>query len=1516
MCGDLETPRLQGGEEIRFHFYRRGVLEAVRLQGSAAAKRLLSFHLNLIRPGKNRSSDAWYYLDYALSNPNEAPDWPSSFEEHHQWQFVRTLTYLSQQVPKKRFKIESTNRADSYQIQKFAQRWFVKPPATRRVQPIDTPIQLAIPSKIEIDGNFTVSCFEAHFSPLDQDIERDFSSVFVYTAEWLTKDEKIYEKAFEQELIDFRKDYLIGRQSNQQRLPYLLENHQELREKLTEKISTLDTEMSDLEVAILELANFKKDDPFPIRLAENEAKAPEITLEQLIRIFFIGDTKRFQIALPHLVENQNLVKKIADAYQLEHRPELGIEYLYQLIGFYLNLAVYRARLLRAENCCRDLNSAQPNSPKWESIVTKLADELNPLTQPHYPVEKFSKFLAYEYLTQFTLWQDQVALMIKCRETKNLIAQLPMGRGKTTTIAPYLILEMENPNRLILVVVLSSQYISVCNDMRHNLKKWGGRELEEFSISRRDLTLSTTLEIENCFKQMMLKGSPGIFKVETLKLFLLESVYRVSQASELEEISHERLAGINSLRRIVSTFRNQARAIFDEVHRLFDPQHQMNFPIGEKKFLPEIRVKLVEEIFVPMFLEEAPISATEKINLKQLMGLEKNWQTLVTLKELKGEVAKAVAWHLVHHFEPLELLKPYLTSFYRYISGQITAEINEFFCNGVTLEDTYGLNQQDEADLEFLIFLKGVKENGWESERLIALTKHMFEAVFPIAFQYKGNQNYGRGGKIAGEVRRYDGVSNPTENEFAHPWAAVTYHYLTAAQFGIGKKQFAIVMKLYRRDALSSSHRLGIAVEETPELKEFKKYTGGLDPFTVDLAKQWNTLKTFLSQNPLARLKFETKFIVDHLSYYSKRLVATGSSLSTMVDNCLGISATAWNFVCYDPSVSHYYEPSPGTEGSIVSTVLSRTEKNLKIQKKDVHLIDGETLEDFIQEVIAIHPQKELVDIVLDPLGQFRCYSNLAVAQALCRARKKPFLFFTYDTQTNLQTNQRTPNTLAFIKNPHDEPIMIGSSLWEHLEAKGLKVGEFGAYLDEPHTIGTNLPFFAPNAIAVMIIGEKMFRHDYTQAFKRVRDASNQQRVEHVIPSPTLKNLLSLNQMNLPPDLKLILQQILTMIKPQAIAKANRYLFSRYDIIDNIFSREMLDHHLLPNELDLAAIKKGFLPFKEIIEVEQEEMPTGDLRFNTPSIQLLEEYKQRKLGSLNFPETTPQEKEIKERITRKIDAVILEASLSPYLPQKWPAHHSKSIDTDIFMIEDVDMQTNIHISLDIDRQLLENLIKYERDEGDLRPEDIWKSGLIENLLAAITQGATHFQNEPHEGNKHQLFPLPTIFSPSHYSYHQSFSQLFDDRVLVTTSWVYTTQKRLSVFHKTQRPAESLLILPIANGGYRGILLSQKECQQFKEFLDARYHSNEQLKTQAWLTDPLGTLYTASPPLPDDEEIGELFFQCHLFNGAIEHLIANPEKTNKWLGDKSKRKNGLEFLQLRVARDEKNKNLFLQSKLFLQ
>ncbi len=1483
-------------KEFERRFFRTAY--TVAKSGSELERKRLAFRLQLVALDKDSSvldgekmPPSWRYLQLALQT-RHVPELPPAKDDLAKLTFAHYFQGFD--YPGKR----SVPRPE-YSDDKLSTpvRAILSPaiPA-KKLEDSTLPLKLLPLSMEAIDQGATAGWFSRHFEEAEKSKNPPVAPPACPDKDSLEEDEKPFFDYLQQEFAKFDKDFQKGAELNAERRVYRVKDVEGLSGGLRAEVELVEKQRVDLEVSLLELVN--KHDPTDVQkglLIEAKLRQ-ELSLKRLTDLFLRGDADAFAKANPYL-RNEALIQELAQAYGLGAYPNLVIEYLYNQMGLFMALTVQKARLERALKYSQQLEGTSLQGAAREAQVQKLAAELQPVRDV-YPLQESPLFLVYEYLSGLSIRSEQAPLIQKMLEKDkgghyiSRVVQAYLGFGKTTLLATILLKYAASKGRLALFITLASQYSSVSYNLRKMLRDCFEVELEEFDVSREQLTRSpaTCHDIMGRLQKCMHAGDIVLEKGESLLTIAMTFIVLISEAAQEVKEPQALMEKINLIKEILFTHRKKGDAIFDEVDLLLHVLFEMNFPMGDKKYLSPERIEVGRELFLLLISEKVALDEHTTINLAKEIGIRQNRQNLMSPQLLKTTIPKVVAYNFVRTMVSLKLSVEWQASFERYLNGTMNLECQRLL-DKPDAARLASLNAVDRRDFEFLKYLRQLRNSAIPAEQeathQIALIKHMLQVVLPSNLKQIGKRDYGRGGALPGEVRPYLAVDTPSENLYGYQWEWLGIHFLTALQCGVSEEQFRHVAKIYEAHA---KLQVKVAFEETLQATEFKEMTGiGLheldDPLKVEQALR------HLKSNVDALLQMEADTAAEYVGYYPKRISAPRSALMGLLSTVRAMGGTLPNLPCYPKALRENCESALGTEGKYAERALTRVATREK-GKSYVHVTHSEEVDQILKEVLTDHPEKGRVRALLDPGARFKNSTNLQVAQAIRAELNLHVLFF----MRNPQKQEKTPDTLTLLRADSDNLETIGGTRLEDIQKMGIDLGEYFVFYDERHTLGTDIPL-PSDAIFLKTADEELLRDVSFQADGRAREYFLQQNVETILPDyllPILDRLVS--QPEKDEELKRLRASLVLTIKNQALLLPDYFYRASKHEVDEVFRELFWQEFLIEGRLSHDYIRQRFPAHEKTLVIEQEDLPYdqfGSLEVPVDAAKSLDSYQKRKADQ--FPKEHEKRKGV-DGVVNKSWQVVLAAQKSPYLVgQVLEKESAVGIHVDVLV--DVASEVRQNVDQNVEEEILSEAKEYDQVRyQNIALERSWSDAQIEALF---------------QGNVDDLHPLSRYLGPHHYLYRRDYSSVFTSKVLVTDSWAYSTDTPLPAFHHMQRPLDQLLVVKRADG-YQSIALSQYEASQFKRYLSAHPQQG------VWLVHADGRLLHDNPlaPLPKNGEIESALVEANVFNGRIDYLEAHEEAALAWLHqDQKAMEIKIHFIKLKIANQPFQKRLFFKSDLFV-
>ncbi|MBN4066510.1 DUF3638 domain-containing protein [Simkania negevensis] len=1338
-----------------------------------------------------------------------------------------------------------------------------------------------------------------------------------------------YSEAIQREFAAFSDELRTGQQRNAALPHYSLKDGKDftaLEEEMSKKIDEQEEDLEAQKKVILALANRKSQNrPHALResMLLRGRSSKELELNDLILLFLKGREELFYAANTNL-DNQN------------------IKTLHQLIGKYLINATHLQQWYRGRiHVDKLIANGLGNNEERRYLIEQLGyeffaeraygDNVNDLDP-----EREVPFLVFEYFSNMRIRPEQYALLHKMTETGNgkryndIVIQLIMGGGKTSTLASILGHLAAKPGRLALFVTPASQFYTVRENLKNTQRKHFHQEIDTIDLSRNAFTLQNLQWIHNKLNSAMEQEEMVVVKSETLQALELEFLSCIHDyTSYVNKTPPQELKEkIKTLSNILLIFREKSDATIDEVDLVLNALREVNFPVGEAEHVKSERIDVVKTI-MGFLVSTETVPGTDQ-TMEALTGIRRNEQALLSQENYRNTVQPFLANKLADTYAPFAFAKEKKQSLIRYLKNKISPEAQTLadYDPKATLSakeqqkiararvwyEKQGNKQEIDEDIAFLADLSHriASDNVTASEpaNLIALSKHVIQTLLPATLGKSCGRHFGRSKNInnAGEVLPYQGVDTPSTTKFGYHYESIIYHYLTALSQGVSPYQLLDLANKFKTAALLYDEPF----DETAEAEEFKELTG-VALSEIDHLGKIDEAVANINRETSKLLTIETETVAHYVSFYTHRFTSTPQSLIDQLDTRRAMSGTPWNIDGYPESLADSPSLDRGTEGRIVDTMLQRAEK---LKNTNVHVIKSSGAKGLLTEALANHPSKNQFQGIIDVGGHFKGINNTQVAREILEyfendKRIEAVLFYLPPAGPGASSSEKkNAGKLAIMKKGNSSYEVIGGTSKELIEATGVPLKNLFVYYDENHTTGSDI-VQCPTSKNFVTVDERLLRRNFFQGILRLRQFFYFQDVEYIVPEGVQSSLIN--------EGKSVIDLISSGIKSQAIRLAMDTYRSYKQQINNIIRKKAFEKLLKlrtasdqPSRDIEDAISKEFRKYQQLLLSTLSDSPYtqfGRVEETVNTIDNLEHH--IALALEKFPKD--QQKaitELKEELKHLIDR----AKKCRVLPQevKEPA-------ADIIGLEEeVELQVEQEAEQEVERELEQELQQELQRYLDLKLTDAIKETAWDAMPSI--EELTSPNNDPFFTNKPDL-SRPDIFSLQHilqhlpntsFHYERKYHDIFDNNILVTNNFRLTGEAIHPVFSRYQKPGNQILAIE-REGKMFFILLSSYDAEQWKAWLKANKTDDSK---RMWLIQPDGTILQDNGhniPLPleeHDKAISRALLQINFFNGNMQYLNRHEEEVDFWLNE-SHPEMKLHYIKIKVEKDPVQKRLFNNS-----
>ncbi len=729
--------------------------------------------------------------------------------------------------------------------------------------------------------------------------------------------------------------------------------------------------------------------------------------------------------------------------------------------------------------------------------------------------------------------DEAALL-SATELQSICYPMIAGGGKSSFVAPVLLLEAILKGEIPHAIVPGPQYISFIQVMKKILQESCGIEIISFNFTRSELTVDTLVYIEFLLDTIKLGprfDSPKalVLKKEMIKILALEflstwkeliefpdkahltiqsiqseiielkksELVNAKKISELEEkfdsltlrleTSRSNLLTKFKLLQNILTIIGSTQPIGDETHIILDILNEVNFPSGPPSKIEKSLTDIIDKILLSI-LSESTYTADGTL-IASLVRLAENMQAHLSEKDYQTRVLPAIGGYLADFFiQERYLPHIYKDAYIEYITGAIPANVERYVLSiPLSTSDGEIFNPDDSNTARQLTFIRYLHsltaaEETKKNADFIAFSKHIMLELIPSVFQSTGLIEFGPIKKAdqPGYVGPYISANTPATTEFGYEYEAYIKFIMSGFQNNIDIDLFKSYTTMLHDDAmLFVSDRM--PYDETPGAREFKELT------TYQLSDRENPeimkraleyLNTHSSKHKLQIISWAAH---RYISVYPERFCATSVFLIELLKSMRTFTGTPWVF---DSLHRKIVETKLDTSASLTSgKVLKKTIDTA--QPHSVSILPSTSPKEYLLSILSAHPHPNKIRSLADP-GGINKYSesNLAVAIEILNVIKTMSLpikavFFFHKKQGDSAANYP-----ALLLEPNSPPIFITIPCAEEYKKHGLNPEDVFTYFDEPHCYGTDAPI-PPNSESIVLIDNNRLS-ELDQTFLRQR----------------------------------------------------------------------------------------------------------------------------------------------------------------------------------------------------------------------------------------------------------------------------------------------------------------------------------------------------------------------------------------------------------------------------------------------
>jgi hypothetical protein len=1038
------------------------------------------------------------------------------------------------------------------------------------------------------------------------------------------------------------------------------------------------------------------------------------------------------------------------------------------------------------------------------------------------------------------------------EQQNKVFQLIMAGGKTSVILSMLIELASEMGNVSFVLCHPSQLTSAKGSFAAFQKKRFGKDVVAVDLSLRELSspphvkalLRKLNDAEN-------KRLPILMKTSFPQMVQLKQILEIKRYHAMQDgaLKTEMFAHIQSLGEILSLFRKKGVSFYDEGDINLSIMTDVIIPTGEEKGTPPSHVDLIKTIYQWLISPE----------IRGKLNLDKNLQNELSPEELHAEILPYLAEKL-SGYAPL-LLKD-KASFQAYVLNQIPKELEA---------DPSNVSEQAQ-------FLRGLAEmensdNVYDKEavQLIDLCKTMLVDILPIALSRSKNRHYGRDPNHPdGRIIPYIGVGQPATTEFGKVQMKLAYHFQTALNERISLGELEFLASKMNEAAVFHAKNGKIALEATPEYKQFLTMTGGVTFAEFKKPSKKQAALDYINdpEHLERRLEVEGEVAPFHAYSYPGRIESNAINNVSQFGKSVVCSGTPWNHPTYH---RRFGIPAldVGTEGS----VLNLLEKKVK-GPTAIHEVPDLKLQSFC-DLIQNHPKKNKVRALVDGGGLLKEYTNPEIAAALHASLLqnnlggvKALIYMHTFSEAEIKAGSPKESFVLLKIDKHAKPILLKNTTREEIEKHGIKPHELFAYLDEMRATGTDIEL-ADDAIFLNTVDHQMTMRSALQAALRARKLFRGQNVEFIASRTGRKQMV--NGGATFADLRATWEK--NEAKLLKLQTDRSHLKQIHDVVRSKILQEL---ELVNSEKKLTEWSEKYLSWLIISSEERLQKHSGRLGSKQNKILALSALGNKMVEDLtksNSPFAADAETEMGKLLKHLRTIIPPEEMMTVPLEMDLEANIEVEHETELALA--LQQAREIELSQELEQELDHYAFEVSEQAAEETP---WNLSPDQDLLKQMTPSLTPVN---------QALP--------------DFTSCFPGEVFVTRNFTHTLQQEIPLLHPRSKNVQFVLVVE-----NNTLFLSEKEAGFFKEWLQKNPH----VKAHLVGADGFPEVHREKAAAAQ-EPIALAVWYANFYNGNMDYLEAHPELTQKLTqGIES---TAVHYLALKGRRDPLKQQKMAASKL---
>ncbi len=720
---------------------------------------------------------------------------------------------------------------------------------------------------------------------------------------------------------------------------------------------------------------------------------------------------------------------------------------------------------------QQIGNALTKLASWEleknaSALESLYDTVQ--AQRHFSIEDPDgrDLLFLEYIEKLILRRQQVEVFREMIQNPCAARQLRMGDGKSKVLLPLLAKSKANGENLVIVLLPEELYETNCRDLEQTNRNLFGQVMHRFDFSRRS---DTSPETMTSLHQRLCKTIDSRGYILSTKRSLLafrnSYVLLLTKAGDktLSRVERENVLGsLIAMGRIAHLLLHHADVIADEIHACLDIRKEVNFSMGDPTPIDSIKIQVGSNLL-------RLIMESDDVELHGLaVDLRHNSQAAIS-NETKRKLLKRLA-------------VVYLTRYNIALDAISQDDLVEYLTEKVTDD-----NELRSRAVERTVLALELRHSNLFQE--IASLKAFLQRGFATVLSRVGNVHFGRDPISRQWTIPYKANNTPhIGSEFDDDIEKICFTLVDYLQNGVSKELITILVEQWLSEAQKqlllekkTNPLSSMRLDQTTAARQYQKFMQNIGiaqaPQLELIVEKENIEALICHINTHARQTFAEKIVLPQIKQYPLQIHSTSLDVPDIVKNFGGFTGTPWNLHSYHDKIT----PTRNlpVDGSTWAIMLNR--------RIDIQVFEFDPLSPSESLLQVIDIPSHRYQALIDAGAYLRGIENQEFIAHCCAQGANAGIYF--DATGRIVKKTRESGDILPLESAAHTALNRNFTLYDH-----------------PHIVGADIAQ-APDAQALVTIGENTFISELFQAVWRLRSLDKGQTISFAVSQKVQKQIL-------------------------------------------------------------------------------------------------------------------------------------------------------------------------------------------------------------------------------------------------------------------------------------------------------------------------------------------------------------------------------------------------------------------------